>query len=75
VRDFTRFLEQGIAAGEFHRDRPLGTIVSIGGVVLGECMLPWSARRPFGLGGATLEDRADEVVRFVRRAVVRRGEP
>ena len=71
VRDFTRFLDRGIAAGEFHRDRPLGTIVSIGGVVLFECMLPWNARRPYGQGGATLDDRADEVVRFVRRAVVK----
>ncbi len=69
VRDFTRFIERGIAAGEFHRDRPLGTIVSIGGVVLFECMLPWNARRQFGQGGTTLEDRAAEVVRFVRRAV------
>jgi AcrR family transcriptional regulator len=73
VRDFTRFVERGIAAGEFHDDRAFGTIVSIGGVVLFECMLPWEARRQYGRGGATLEERADEVVRFVRRAVVRRG--
>jgi AcrR family transcriptional regulator len=69
VRDFTRFIEEGITAGAFHRDRALGTIVSIGGVVLFECMLPWNARRPYGQGGATLNDRADEVVRFVTRAV------
>jgi AcrR family transcriptional regulator len=69
VRDFTRFIEHGIAAGEFHDDRPLGTIVSIGGVVLFECMLPWNARREYGQGGTTLDDRADEVVRFVKRAV------
>jgi AcrR family transcriptional regulator len=71
VRDFTGFVEQGIAAGAFHADRPLGTIVSIGGVVLFECMLPWEARRQYGRGGATLDERADEVVRFVRRAVVK----
>jgi AcrR family transcriptional regulator len=72
VRAFAAFVEEGIGAGAFHDDRPLGTIVSIGGVVLFECMLPWTARRQFGTGGATLDDRADEVVRFVRRAVVRR---
>jgi AcrR family transcriptional regulator len=74
VGDFTRFIERGIAAGDFHRDRPLGTMISIGGVVLFECMLPWGARRAYGQGGATLDDRADEVVRFVRRAVVRSPE-
>jgi AcrR family transcriptional regulator len=69
VRDFTRFIERGIAAAEFHRDPPIGTIVSIGGVVLFECMLPGPARHQYGQGGATLEDRANEVVRFVTRAV------
>jgi AcrR family transcriptional regulator len=71
VRGFVRFIEAGIAAGEFHDDRPLGTIVSIGGVVLFECMLPWEARRHFGRGGTTLGDRAGEVIRFVTRAVVK----
>jgi AcrR family transcriptional regulator len=75
VRAFVAFVEDGIAAGAFHDDRPLGTIVSIGGVVLFECMLPWQARRQFGAGGATLDDRAGEVVRFVRRAVVRDDPP
>ena len=71
VREFAAFIEGGIAAGEFHPDRPLGTIVSIGGVVLFECMLPAGARRRFGGGALTLDDRAREVIRFVRRAVVR----
>ena len=71
VRDFGRFLQDGIDAGAFHADRPLGTIVSIGGVVLFACMLPGPARRRFGGGGTTLADRVDEVVAFVRRAVVR----
>ena len=70
VREFTTFLADGIAAGEFHPDRPLGTVVSIGGVVLFECMLPAEARRRYG-GGTTLDDRAREVIAFVRRAVVR----
>jgi AcrR family transcriptional regulator len=71
VREFVTFLEAGIAAGEFYPDRPLGTIVSIGGVVLFECMLPAAARRHYGGGAATLDDRAREVTAFVRRAVVR----
>jgi AcrR family transcriptional regulator len=71
VRAFVEFVEAGIAAGEFHDDRPLGTIVSIGGVVLFECMLPWEARRHYGRGGATLAERAGEVIRFVTRAVVK----
>ncbi|MGH7895892.1 MAG: TetR/AcrR family transcriptional regulator, partial [Candidatus Binatia bacterium] len=40
VREFATFIEEGIAAGEFHPDRPLGTIISIGGIVLFECMVP-----------------------------------
>ena len=71
VREFTVFLDAGIAAGEFHPDRPLGTIVSIGGVVLFECMLPADARRRYGGRDMTLDDRAREVIAFVRRAVVR----
>lgn len=71
VREFETFLDAGIAAGEFHPDRALGTIVSIGGVVLFECMLPADARRRYRGRDATVRDRADEVVTFVRRAVVR----
>ena len=71
VRDFATFIEGGIAAGEFHPDRPLGTMVSIGGVVLFDCMLPADARRRFGARDMTRDDRAREVIAFVRRAVVR----
>ena len=71
VRAFVAFLDGGIAAGEFHDDRPLGTIVSIGGVVLLECMLPGEARRRYGGAALSLEARAREVIAFVRRAVVR----
>ena len=71
VREFATFLEAGIAAGEFHPDRPLGTIVSIGGIVLFECMLPAEARRRYGGPATTLDDRTREVIAFVRRAVVR----
>jgi AcrR family transcriptional regulator len=71
VRDFVAFLDAGITAGEFHDDRPLGTIVSIGGVVLFECMLPAGARKRYGGHELTHDDRAREVIAFVRRAVVR----
>jgi hypothetical protein len=71
VRDFVAFVEAGVAAGEFHADRALGTIVSIGGVVLFECMLTGEARRPYDGGGTTLDDRAREVIAFVRRAIVK----
>jgi AcrR family transcriptional regulator len=71
VRDFVAFIESGIAAGAFHPDRALGTIISIGGVVLFESMLTGEARRPYDGGGTTLDDRAREVIAFVRRAIVR----
>jgi hypothetical protein len=71
VREFVVFLDAGIAAGEFHDDRPLGTIVSIGGVVLFECMLPAGARKRYGGRDLTHDDRTREVIAFVRRAVVR----
>ena len=73
VREFEAFIEAGIAAGEFHPDRALGTIVSIGGVVLFECMLPAAARRRYGSRDTTLDDRTREVIAFVSRAVVRTG--
>jgi len=75
VREFVAFIEAGIAAGEFHPDRPLGTIVSIGGVVLFECMLPAEARKRYGGQGIAFEDRTREVIAFVRRAVVRPRSP
>src|SRR5262245_27601264 len=71
-REIAEFLGGGIAAGAFHPDRVLGTIVSIGGVVLFECMLPPAARRRFVGGDDVVPgDRAREVIAFVRRAVVR----
>jgi len=71
VRRFVRFVESGIAAGEFHADRPLGTIVAIGGAVLFECMVPAEARRRYGGGTPSLDERAGELITFVRRAVAR----
>lgn len=71
VSRFVQFLEGGIAAGEFHPDRPLGTIMSIGGVILFEFMLPERARRAYGAGGVSLAERRDEMIALIRRAVVR----
>jgi AcrR family transcriptional regulator len=72
VRRFTEFVAAGARAGEFHDDRPLATVLSIGGVVLFEFMLPEEGRRR--LHGGTppaLEARRKEMVALVRRAVVR----
>lgn len=72
LRRFVAFFEHGIAAGEFRADRPLGTIMSIGGVVLFECMLPAEGRRLYAPGGTVgFEQRTQEMIAFIRRAVVR----
>lgn len=72
VRRFAAFLEQGIAAKEFRPDRPLGTIMSIGGVVLYECMMPAESRRRYaGDSAVSMEERTKEMVAFIRRAVLR----
>ena len=74
VRRFTRFLEDGVAAGAFYPDRPLGTLMAIGGVVLFEFMNPPETRRRFG-GGRVVPAaaRTPEMLQFIRRAVVRPG--
>jgi AcrR family transcriptional regulator len=72
LRRFVAFVEHGIAAGEFRPDRPLATIMSIGGVVLFECMMPAEGRRLYApRGTVTLEQRTQEMIAFIRRAVVR----
>jgi AcrR family transcriptional regulator len=72
VRRFVAFVESGIAAREFRPDRPLGTVMSIGGVVLFHFMVPAAARRlAGGAADVALSERRREVVAFVRRAVVR----
>ena len=70
VRRFAAFIEAGIRAGEFHPDRPLATIMSVGGLILFEFMLPPDARLVVG-GGVPLAERKREMVTVVRRAVVR----
>jgi AcrR family transcriptional regulator len=73
VRRFIAFLEEGIAAGEFHPDRALGTVMAIGGVILFECMLPERGRQLVAARGQPVshEARKEEIIRFIRRAVVR----
>ncbi len=67
------FLSSGIAAGEFYPDRPLGTVLSLGGVILFEHMIPPEARRFYEArdGSVPLAQRKRELVAWIRRAVVR----
>lgn len=73
IRRFIQFIADGAAAGEFHPDRPMATIMAIGGIVLFEFMLPDRGRqfRSGIFGATTVEARAAEMAAFVRRAVVR----
>lgn len=71
VRRFTEFIAAGVRAGEFYPDPPLATVLSIGGVVLFEFMLPAHGRRQlYGGSLPSLEQRKAEMVALVRRAVV-----
>jgi len=73
VQRLVAFLSSGIAAGEFYPDRPVATIVSLGGVILFEHMIPADARRFYeGLEGPVpLAQRKRELSAWIRRAVVR----
>jgi hypothetical protein len=73
VRRFTEFVSAGIAAGEFHPDRPMAIIMAIGGIVLFEFMLPdqGSQFRGGAFGAVSLGERAREMAALTRRAVVR----
>lgn len=73
IRRFVRFITDGIAAGEFHADRPMAIIMAIGGVVLFEFMLPdrGAAFRGSAFGATSLEARAAEMAAIIRRAVVK----
>jgi AcrR family transcriptional regulator len=70
VGEFVDFLRAGIAAGEFHPGEPAGVMLAIGGAILFEVMIPPEARRLYGPAGRGAA-RRDEVVAFVRRAVVK----
>ena len=73
VRRFHDFVAAGMAAGALHAGDPLATVMSIGGVVLFECMIPPEIRGRYGRNAsrAALSARKRAVLAFVRRAVVR----
>jgi hypothetical protein len=66
---FGEFIEAGIKAGEFHPGRPMATIMTIGGIILFEFMLPDRGR--FLLGEVPLSERRAEMAAVINRAVVR----
>jgi hypothetical protein len=75
VGEFVVFLRAGMAAGELHPADPAGLMMTLGGLILFEVMLPPEARRTYGRSGRAAA-RRDEVVAFVRRAAVTgRGRP
>ena len=76
VRRFVEFVASGVAAGEFHPDRPLATIMAIGGIILFEFMLPDQGRqfREDTDGRVGLRERGQEMAAVVNRAVVRPAE-
>lgn len=69
VGQFVAFVEEGITQGEFYPDRPISLVLAIGGIILFEFMLP--ARGARFSEGALLVQRKQEIIRLVRRAVVR----
>jgi AcrR family transcriptional regulator len=75
VRRFVEFVTAGIAAGEFYPDRPMATIMAIGGIVLFELMLPDQGRafRAGAAGRLSLKERGREMAAVITRAVVRPG--
>jgi AcrR family transcriptional regulator len=75
VRRFVAFVGDGIAAGEFYPDRPLATIMAIGGIILFEFMLPDQGRefRAGAAGRVSLSERGREMAALINRAVVRPG--
>jgi AcrR family transcriptional regulator len=75
VRRFVEFIASGIAAEEFYPERPLATIMAIGGIVLFEFMLPDQGRtfRGGSAGRVSLTARGREMAAVINRAVVRPG--
>lgn len=73
VRRFAEFISAGIKAGEFYNERPMATIMAIGGIVLFEFMLPDQGRqyRAGAAGTVTLAQRGREMAAVINRAVVR----
>jgi AcrR family transcriptional regulator len=71
VRRFAEFVQAGIDAGELYPARPMATIMTIGGVILFEFMLPDRGRQL--VGEVALSDRSSEMAAVIARAVVRPG--
>jgi AcrR family transcriptional regulator len=74
VAEFVTFLRAGMAAGELQPADPAGLMMTIGGMILFEVMLPPDARRAYGRRGRAAA-RRDEVVALVRRALVKGTTP
>jgi AcrR family transcriptional regulator len=76
VRRFVGFIAAGVAAGEFYPDRPMATIMAIGGIILFEFMLPQQGQqyRAGSAGTVDLAERGREMATVINRAVVRPGE-
>ncbi|MEO8601673.1 MAG: TetR/AcrR family transcriptional regulator [bacterium] len=72
VNRFAAFIASGIAAGEFYPDRPMAMIMTIGGIILFEFMLPHEGRgfRSGIYGEVSLLERAAEMSTVIQRAVV-----
>lgn len=75
VRRFGEFIAAGIAAGEFYPERPMATIMAIGGIILFEFMLPDQGRefRAGAAGRVSLKERGREMAAVINRAVLRPG--
>ncbi|MDX2167814.1 MAG: TetR/AcrR family transcriptional regulator, partial [Deltaproteobacteria bacterium] len=73
VQHFSAFIAAGVAAGEFYPDRPMATIMTIGGIILFEFMLPDQGRafRGGASGDISLAARTAEMRAVIARAVVR----
>jgi AcrR family transcriptional regulator len=69
IQRFSEFVDSGIAAGEFYPDRPISIVMTIGGVILFEFMLP--ERGQTIAGRVALAERKREMIAVVSRAVVR----
>jgi AcrR family transcriptional regulator len=71
IERFADFIQGGMDAGEFYPGRAMATIMTIGGIILFEFMLPDRGRR-FS-GDVALDARRREMTEVIARAVVRPG--
>jgi len=73
IANFAAFIAGGVEADEFYPDRPMATIMAIGGLILFEFMLPDQGRpfRSAPFGAVSLGERCSEMTALINRAVVR----